>query len=128
MYEFVFYEENDFSERRVVVDRRIPLRMIPPGSYILCNGVELEGACFHYCRSSTPGELWPCLLEKAFAKLYGGYAALDGGASAIGVANLVRGVPYTYKFGSQVVLDSEGLSPTQIAWFRDLSVTLILPR
>ncbi len=103
MYEFVFYEENDFSVRRVVVDRRIPLKTIPPGFHIEVKGKELRGACIHYCKSSTPGELWPCLLEKAFAKLYGGYGALVGGKSAIAVANLVRGVPYTYKFGSQVL-------------------------
>ncbi len=108
MYEFVFYEENDFSERRVVVDRRIPMRTIPPNTYIIrSDGVKLRGNSIYFCRSSTPGELWPCLLEKAYAKVYGSYTALVSGLSAIGVANLVRGVPYIYYFGSKVVPEPE---------------------
>ena len=31
---------------------------------------------------SRGGEIWPCLLEKAFAAMLGGYAALDGGCTS----------------------------------------------
>ena len=101
VYEFIFYNEIDFSERRVCVDRRIPLKVLPelpPDSYYTDG--HPGNIRFKYCRSDTPGELWPSLLEKAFAKVYGGYENIDGGLSAIGVANLTRGVPFVFSHGS----------------------------
>ena len=34
-----------------------------------------------YAAMSNDGEIWPCVLEKAIAKLYGSYAALEGNTS-----------------------------------------------
>ena len=101
IYEFVFYEENDFSERRVCVDRFLPLRKLKPLPPGYTRGDGLPGD-YRYClcKSGTPGELWPSLIEKALAKLYGSYENIVGGLSAIGIANLVRGVPYSYKYGN----------------------------
>jgi hypothetical protein len=101
IYEFIFYEENDFTERRVCVDRFLPLRKLhplPPG-YMRGDGFPGD---YRYClcKSGTPGELWPSLIEKAIAKLYGSYDNIVGGLSAIGIANLVRGVPYSFKYGN----------------------------
>jgi hypothetical protein len=112
LYEFVFYDENDFSERRVVVDRAIPLRKLAPLKAGYKRGDGLPGDYRLYlCKSGTPGELWPSLIEKAFAKLYGGFENIVGGLSSIAIANLVRGVPYTFKFGSD-----ELPSNPQILW------------
>ena len=37
---------------------------------------------------SKQGELWPCLLEKAFAELFGGYRALTGNSPLLGLGCL----------------------------------------
>jgi len=38
-----------------------------------------------FSRPTFRGELWPCLLEKAFAKLCGGYSETEGGNAAWGM-------------------------------------------
>ena len=114
VYEFIFYEENDFSERRVCVDRQVPLLAYPalgPGEHYTDG--HPGNIRYYFCRSMTPGELWSSLLEKAFAKLYGGYANIDGGSSSIGIANLTRGVPFDFTYGG------DGLpSDPDILWAR----------
>ena len=101
VYEFVFYDEIDFSERRVCVDRFLPLwRFKKPVQTGCLRGDRLPGDYrYHFCRSETPGELWPSLIEKAFAKLYGSYEKLSFGFTSIGIANLTRGVPYFFEYG-----------------------------
>jgi hypothetical protein len=107
IYEFVFYEENDFSERRVCVDRHLPLKKLKPLQPGYTRGDGLPGDYRYYlCRSGTPGELWPSLIEKAFAKLYGAYGNIDGGLSSIGIANMVRGVPYKFRYGESKLCSS----------------------
>ena len=65
VYEFTFKPEG--REIKVCVDGRVP---VVTGD---------KGARPAYCHSRTEGELWPILLEKAYAKLYGGYQDISGG-------------------------------------------------
>ena len=80
VYEFTFYDETLRSAVRVCVDERLP--------------VHAAERCIVYCFSETVGELWPSLIEKAFAKAYGSYTIMESGSNAIGVCNLT-GKPYT---------------------------------
>eukprot|EP00668_Euglena_longa_P002979 GGOE01003477.1.p1 GENE.GGOE01003477.1~~GGOE01003477.1.p1 ORF type:complete len:775 (-),score=57.87 GGOE01003477.1:224-2548(-) len=79
-----------FSPLYVCVDRRVPI----------VQGNKAPAFCY----SATPGELWPTLLEKAFAKAIRvwkahpsaerggkGFSCMDGGLSALGVAHLLGG-------------------------------------
>jgi calpain-5 len=72
IYEFNFWCDNNLDTRSVCVDCRIPVM----------NGYP------HMTNSKTEGELWPALLEKAFAKFYGCYGALAGGKEAVAFTNL----------------------------------------
>jgi hypothetical protein len=76
IFEFNFFCDNDLDPRSVCVDCRIPVANSYP--------------C--YSNSKTPGELWPALLEKAFAKFYGSFSAISGGSEAIAFTNLT-GIP-----------------------------------
>ncbi|CAL1529013.1 unnamed protein product [Lymnaea stagnalis] len=61
---FVFYFWWQGTWRQVEIDDYLPTN----------NGRPI------YCRNvRRPDEFWPCLLEKAYAKLNGSYAALEGG-------------------------------------------------
>jgi hypothetical protein len=79
-----------FSPIYVCVDRRVPV----------ARGSNTPAFCY----SETAGELWPSLLEKAFAKAIRvwkahpsaerggkGFGSMDGGLSALGVAHLLGG-------------------------------------
>ena len=50
-----------------------------------------------YLRSNTPNEFWAALLEKAYAKFYGSYAAIEGGASTDAAVDFTGGIPQTLK-------------------------------
>lgn len=45
-----------------------------------------------FAHSDREGELWPCLLEKAWAKLHGSYARVESGQPSVAAAHLL-GVP-----------------------------------
>lgn len=57
--------ENDLAPYPINIDDRFPVRR----------------SGFKNVRATDEGEIWPCLLEKAFAAYAGGYEELDGGQS-----------------------------------------------
>ncbi len=69
------------SWHAVVVDSLLPLRPGPDRRLLLAS-------------SAVRGELWPALLEKAYAKLHGGYAALGAGSLVDALVDLTGGVPH----------------------------------
>jgi len=63
-YEVTLYDVLTQAPVRIVVDDRLPID---------------DNGDFRCVRVSPDGELWPCLLEKALAKYFGGqYGVLDG--------------------------------------------------
>ena len=84
----------------VTVDDRLPCD---------ASGVPL------YARSAHPGELWVSLMEKAYAKLLGGYAALRIGHLPTALRALTGGLPLTVPLD---VDSSEASSVEPLSWER----------
>lgn len=46
------------------------------------------------CSSEDPNEIWPHIMEKAYAKMYGGYFSIDnGGKVSFTCSELTNGSP-----------------------------------
>lgn len=63
----------------MIVDDRLPTE-VGTGEWLLS-------------RSEDQTELWPNILEKAYAKLYGGYDKIEGGKVSYVLAELTGGQP-----------------------------------
>ena len=77
VYCFRFYDDEE-DERLVCVDCRIPV-----------SSEYNNGQRPLFCRSRDKGELWPVLLEKAFAKAFGSYQKVAGGFTGAALAKLL---------------------------------------
>ncbi|KAJ7173300.1 hypothetical protein C8R46DRAFT_1082400 [Mycena filopes] len=59
----------------------------------LYNSAARKGTkTLYFARSGTEGETWVPLLEKAYAKLHGDYASLDGGKACEAIEDLTGGI------------------------------------
>jgi hypothetical protein len=69
--------------------------------YLPCD----EYGTIRYARMSEPGELWVCILEKAFAKLDGSYDSLEGAKTTCGpsiaLTYMLGGVPHNVDLRTQ---------------------------
>uniref|UniRef100_A0A2M3ZFB5 Putative cytosolic ca2+-dependent cysteine protease calpain n=1 Tax=Anopheles braziliensis TaxID=58242 RepID=A0A2M3ZFB5_9DIPT len=81
LFHFRFWEFGRWVE--VVIDDRLPT----------------DGASGQllFSRSSKPNEFWSALLEKAYAKFYGSYGALDGGTAREAMQDLTGGLTEFYQ-------------------------------
>lgn len=79
IFRFRFWRFGDWVE--VVVDDRLPT----------CKGRLL------FLRSTDPTEFWPALLEKAYAKFYGGYSNLQGGKTSQALQDLTGGIAQNFR-------------------------------
>ena len=75
MFRFRFYRFGEWVE--VVVDDKLPTRR---GELI-------------YLKAKDKNEFWSPLLEKAYAKLYGSYKALEGGLTIESAVDFTGGIP-----------------------------------
>ena len=85
-----FYFEGEPIE--VIVDDRFP--------------VDATGE-YAFCKSETGTKLWPMIIEKAYAKLHGGYNKIIGGKVNYALSDLTDGYPEEIKLSvAQKNLDS----------------------
>ena len=76
-----FYRSGDCPEY-IIIDDLFPTK--GDGSWL-------------FCTSESGQELWPMVLEKAYAKFYGSYENIEGGKVQLALADLTGGAPQELK-------------------------------
>ncbi|OXA61185.1 Calpain-9 [Folsomia candida] len=85
VFRFRFWQFGQWVE--VCVDDRLPV----------CRGRPV-GIC---CSDPSLNDFWPALMEKAYAKFYGGYDRLNDGSGARALQDLSGGIVQSFKLGAQ---------------------------
>jgi hypothetical protein len=88
MYTLRFFKRGQW--KNVVIDDRIP-----------CDQTDTP----LYTRSKDSQQIWPLLVEKAYAKMHGSYGALPGGTIAYALRDLTAGAPQTISLKDESVVD-----------------------
>lgn len=98
------YDELSFEEAKVYhFDRDLYNSIARKGRKILCFG-----------RGLTDDEVWVPLIEKAYAKFYGSYAAISGGWTMEGIEDLTGGVSYAREMHDVLDLDALRVAATDL--------------
>ena len=80
----------------VVVDDRLPTHMGRLEYVGTTGGRDTFAVPQHYTYAGTYNDYWVPFLEKAFAKVFGSYKALDGGLAEIAMVAMSGCVPEVY--------------------------------
>jgi hypothetical protein len=72
---------------------------------------QSNSSALYFAQCANPNETWLPLLEKAYAKAHGDYAAIEGGATGEGIEDLTGGV--TTELFTTDILDKVGYTSNQ---------------
>ncbi|KAJ3515588.1 hypothetical protein NLJ89_g1665 [Agrocybe chaxingu] len=116
VYGFIFFRDNRWVN--VIIDDQLfcslpkfeelsmAERNLYHGDKSLYNrNARASGKNLLNARSATPGETWVPLIEKAYAKLHGDFASLDGGRMSEAIEDLTGGVSTIIKISDILDID-----------------------
>lgn len=127
VYGFVFHRDGDWSSEiiddklfltkpdydeamsdRINVERLLwdDGRERPDSEEIYRKTYQSNSGALYFAQCENPNETWLPLLEKAYAKAHGDYAAIEGGFTGEGIEDLTGGV--TSELFTTDILDKEG--------------------
>ncbi|TMW60959.1 hypothetical protein Poli38472_001001 [Pythium oligandrum] len=96
--ESIYPNEQQYNEEGVYAVRfwrNNRSRVVVVDDYIPCSQYG-KPVFASFTGSNGKFEIWSVLIEKAYAKLHGGYEAIIGGQEAYALQDLYGGIPFTY--------------------------------